>query len=279
MYPTLNEDTYYSSDGGGGRIDVVDKKDFPKHLISILPPLNPHRILPKAEFLYSPLQIDGRSVETRRKTALQVLLANLPSSSNVDYAIANNQNLDIKISVLTKRILKVMNNLLTEPTGELVEGFTQGLVLLKTTRDAKDILIQDYIHNYTLFRCLNYLITGFPVYDPTTDTKAPAIIKNFSSTLLEIMTEYTKADRDILAQRAKIAEQSLHLDYKIYTKELVSYKLDLMKQLKRQIKELGEEANKITNPDILYGFDMPPLIPIATIPSEEPLEWHYAIKD
>jgi len=276
MYPN-KKDTFTT--GFGNKIDVYDRKDFPEGLISILPPLNPHRILPTAEFLKLPLQIDETAVNERRKTALQVLLANLPSSPNVDYAIANNQNLNIIISVLTRRILKEMKGLLTEPTNALVEGFTQGLVLLKSIRDADDILNQDYIIDYTLFRCLNYLITGFPVYDPTTDTKAPVIIKNFSSTMLEIMTEYTKADRDILAHYEKIAEQSLHLDYKIYTKELVSYKLDLMKQLKRQIKEVGEEANKITNPDILYGFDMPPLIPIATIPSEEPLEWHYAIKD
>ena len=239
----------------------------------ITPPLNPHTVLPNKGIGY-PLYIDGDAVDRRRKTALKTL-EDLPSPY-VEFYIPNNQDLNIVQKILTQRIVNAMKMLITQTTVDLASGFGAGLHINQITRDADDILTQGFSRDYSLFRCINYLITGFPVYDPTTDNEEPK--KSFPAKLLDVMTEYTKADRDILSHYEKIAEQSLHLDYKTYTKALVSHKLDLIKQLKTQIKELGEDAEKYSNPDILNDFDMPPLIPIATIPSEEPLPWHYGVK-
>lgn len=239
----------------------------------ITPPLNPHTVLPNNGMGY-PLYIDKDAVDRRRKIALKTL-ENLPSPY-VEFSIPNNQDLNIVKKILTKRIVNTMKMLITQTIVDLASSFGAGIHINQTTRDADDILTQEHCQNYCLFRCINYLITGFPVYDPTTDNEAPK--RSFPAKLLEIMTEYIKADRDILSHYEKIAEQSLHLDYKIYTKELVSHKLDLIKHMKTQMKELGEDADKYSNPDILNDFDMPPLIPIATIPSEEPLPWHYGIK-
>jgi hypothetical protein len=241
----------------------------------ITPPLNPHTILPNNGMGYE-LHIDKDAVDRRKKIALKTL-ENLPSPY-VDFSISNNQNLNIVKRILTKRLTTTMTLLITKSVVDLASSFGAGIHFNQTCKDADDIFTQEHCMNYCLFRCINYLLTGFPVYDPTTDGNAPEIKKSFPTKLLEVMTEYTKADRDILSHYEKIAEQSLHLDYKIYTKALVSYKLDLMKQLKTQMKELGEDADKYSNPDIINDFDMPPLIPIATIPSEEPLPWHYAIK-